>query len=152
MEIVEPIRDLEDIRKIEEVLKQQGLRDLLFFLIGINCGLRISDILNLNVEDVKNKTHISIIEKKTGKRKRFPLNKKLKPLLDKFTLKRNNKEPLFLSKFNNRMERTQCYRIINNVCKKVGISYNVGTHTLRKEVLLQCYKYHQQIDLKDLLF
>ena len=64
MEIVEPIRDLEDIRKIEEVLKQQGLRDLLFFLIGINCGLRISDILNLNVEDVKNKTHISIIEKK----------------------------------------------------------------------------------------
>lgn len=152
MEIVEPIRDLEDIRKIEEVLKQQGLRDLLFFLIGINCGLRISDILNLNVEDVKNKTHISIIEKKTGKRKRFPLNKKLKPLLDKFTLKRNNKEPLFLSKFNNRMERTQCYRIINNVCKKVGISYNVGTHTLRKEVLLQCYKYHQQIDLKNLLF
>ena len=152
MEIVEPIRDLEDIRKIEEVLKQQGLRDLLFFLIGINCGLRISDILNLNVEDVKNKTHISIIEKKTGKRKRFPLNKKLKPLLDKFTLKRNNKEPLFLSKFNNRMERTQCYRIINNVCKKVGISYNVGTHTLRKEVLLQCYKYYQQIDLKNLLF
>lgn len=152
MEIVEPIRDLKDIRKIEEVLKQQGLRDLLFFLIGINCGLRISDILNLNVEDVKNKTHISIIEKKTGKRKRFPLNKKLKPLLDKFTLKRNNKEPLFLSKFNNRMERTQCYRIINNVCKKVGISYNVGTHTLRKEVLLQCYKYHQQIDLKNLLF
>ena len=62
----------------------------MFFLIGINCGLRISDILNLNVEDVKNKTHISIIEKKTGKRKRFPLNKKLKPLLDKFTLKRNN--------------------------------------------------------------
>ena len=152
MEIVEPIRDLEDIRKIEEVLKQQGLRDLLFFLIGINCGLRISDILNLNVEDVKSKTHISIIEKKTGKRKRFPLNKKLKPLLDKFTLKRNNKEPLFLSKFNNRMERTQCYRIINNVCKKVGISYNVGTHTLRKEVLLQCYKYHQQIVLKNLLF
>ena len=144
MEIVEPIRDLEDIRKIEEVLKQQGLRDLLFFLIGINCGLRISDILNLNVEDVKNKTHISIIEKKTGKRKRFPLNKKLKPLLDKFTLKRNNKEPLFLSKFNNRMERTQCYRIINNVCKKVGISYNVGTHTLRKT-----FGYHHYRKFKD---
>ena len=144
MEIVEPIRDLEDIRKIEEVLKQQGLRDLLFFLIGINCGLRISDILNLNVEDVKNKTHISIIEKKTGKRKRFPLNKKLKTLLDKFTLKKNNKEPLFLSKFNNRMERTQCYRIINNVCKKVGISYNVGTHTLRKT-----FGYHHYRKFKD---
>ena len=39
MEIVEPIRDLKDIRKIEEVLKQQGLRDLLFLLSCINCGL-----------------------------------------------------------------------------------------------------------------
>ena len=85
MEIVEPIRDLKDIRKIEEVLKQQGLRDLLFFLIGINCGLRISDILNLNVEDIKNKTHISIIEKKTGKRKRFPLNANLWPSATKIS-------------------------------------------------------------------
>ena len=42
------------------------------------------------------------------------------------------------------MERTQCYRIINNVCKKVGISYNVGTHTLRKT-----FGYHHYRKFKD---
>ena len=52
MNIVEPIRNKRDLKKIEKILKQQGLRDLVFFVIGTNCGLRISDILNLNVGDV----------------------------------------------------------------------------------------------------
>lgn len=60
------------------------------------------------------------------------MNKKLKPMLGKFTLGRSKEEPLFLTKNNNRLERTQCYRILNDVCNKVGIDYKVGTHTLRK--------------------
>lgn len=144
MNIVEPIRNKQDIKRIENFLLKQNLRDLLFFLIGINCGLRISDILNLDVGDVKNKTHINIIEKKTKKYKRFPLNKKLKPMLDKFTFGRSKEEPLFLTKNNNRLERTQCYRILNDVCKKVGIDYKVGTHTLRKT-----FGYHHYQKFKD---
>lgn len=107
MNIVEPIRKKSDLKKIERILRKQSLRDLLLFTIGTNCGLRISDILNLNVGDVRGKNYINIIEKKTGKFKRFPINSKLKPLFDKFTAKRNSDEPLFLSVFNNRMERTQ---------------------------------------------
>ncbi len=144
MNIVEPIRSKKDLKKIENFLKQQSLRNLLFFVIGTNCGLRISDILNLNVGDVKNKSYINLIEKKTGKPKRFPINAKLKPLLAKFTKGRKDNEPLFLSRFYNRMERTQCYRIINNACIKVGIDYKVGTHTLRKT-----FGYHHYQKFKD---
>lgn len=43
---------------------------------------RISDILRLNVADVKNKTHIQITETKTGKFKKFLINSKLKPISD----------------------------------------------------------------------
>jgi integrase len=132
MNIVEPIRSKKDLRKIESILKKQSLRDLLIFTIGTNCGLRISDILNLNVGDVRGKTYINIIEKKTSKPKRFPINTKLKPMLENFTKGRRDNEPLFLSYLNNRMERTQCYRIIRDVCKEAGIEYKVGTHTLRK--------------------
>ncbi len=144
MNIVEPIRNKQDLKRIEKILLKQSFRDLLFFLIGVNCGLRISDILNLDVGDVKNKTHINITEKKTKKYKRFPLNKKLKPMLDEFTLGRSKEEPLFLTKNNNRLERTQCYRILNAVCKKVGIDYKVGTHTLRKT-----FGYHHYQKFKD---
>lgn len=67
MNIVEPIRDKKALKRIEKALEKQSQRDLLIFLLGINCGLRISDILNLNVENVKDKTYIDIIEKKTNK-------------------------------------------------------------------------------------
>ena len=72
MAIVQPIRKKEDIEKIEKLLKQQNEQNLLLFTLGINCGLRISDILNLNVKDVKAKSYINITEQKTGKFKRIP--------------------------------------------------------------------------------
>ena len=78
MATVEPIRNKKDIQKVEKILAKQGARELLLFVIGTNCGLRISDILNLNVDDVRNKSHIQITEKKTGKFKKFPINAKLK--------------------------------------------------------------------------
>ena len=81
--------------------------------MGTNCGLRISDILALNVKDVRDKNHIDIIEKKTKKAKKIPVNEKLKPVIEEFIKGREDDEPLFLSYLNNRMERTQCYRIIN---------------------------------------
>ena len=85
MNIVEPIRKKRDLKRIESILKKQSMRDLLIFTVGTNCGLRISDILNLNVGDVRDKDYISINEKKTGKYKRFPINSKLKPMFAKFT-------------------------------------------------------------------
>ncbi len=144
MNVVEPIRSRKDLKKLENVFRKQNTRDLLFFTLGINCGLRVSDILNLNVGDVKNRDYVCIIEKKTGKYKRFPLNSKLKPMLEKFTKNRSLEEPLFLSVFHNRMERTQCYRIVNSACKKAGINCKVGTHTLRKT-----FGYHHYQKFRD---
>ena len=152
MGTVEPIRNVEDIRKVENILAKQSLRNLVFFTIGTNCGLRISDILNLNVGDVRGKNYINIIEKKTGKFKRFPINSKLKPLFDKFTAKRNSDEPLFLSVFNNRMERTQSYRIIRDACREVGIDYKIGTHTLRKTFGYHHYKKFKDVALLQKIF
>ena len=74
MTTVEPIRSITDLKKVESVLAKQSQRNLLFFTIGTNCGLRISDILALNVGDVRGKTHIQIIEKKTGKQLFYPYN------------------------------------------------------------------------------
>ena len=81
MTAVEPIRNINDLKKVEDVLSKNE-RNLLFFTVGTNCGLRISDILSLNVGDVRGKTHIQLVEKKTGKFKKFPINAKLKPMFE----------------------------------------------------------------------
>ena len=94
--------------------------------------------------DVKEKEYITIKEKKTGKYKRFPLNKKIKKLIALHTKKRSAREPLFMSFWGNRMERTQIYRIIKRACAEAGITYKVGTHTMRKT-----FGYHHYQMFKD---
>ena len=82
MELVQPIRDKEVINKFKQELLHHSYRDYILFTVGINTGLRISDILPLKVKDIKG-THIVIKEKKTGKSKRFKINSSLRQELDK---------------------------------------------------------------------
>ena len=146
MTTVEPIRNKADIKKVEKVLAKQSQRDLMLFVLGTNCGLRISDILALNVSDVRDKSHIQIIEKKTGKHKKFPINSKLKPMFQEFTKNKHPDEPLFVTIFGNRLDRVQAYRIIHAACKQAGVEEKIGTHTLRKT-----FGYHHYQKFKDVV-
>ena len=146
MTTVEPIRNKKDIEKVEKILSKQGKRELLLFVLGTNCGLRISDILRLNVADVRNKKYIQLTEKKTGKFKKFPINSKLRPLLDDFIQSRKNDEPLFLSHWGNRLDRVTAYNLIRNACKIAGLEEKIGTHSMRKS-----FGYHHYQQFKDVV-
>lgn len=151
MNIVEPIKNKIEIKNVEKVLKKNK-RDLLLFIIGINTGLRISDILSLNVCDVKNKDYVDLIEQKTGKYKKFPLNIKIKNLLKTYIKDKPEEKPLFESIYNNRLERTYVYRVIKKACLKAGIKNKIGTHTLRKTFGYHHYKKFKDIALLQKIF
>ena len=84
MYCVEPIRDVKKISQIKSILKKRGTRNLLLFIFGINCGLRISDILKLKVVDVKDVDYIQVIEKKTNKKKKFPITDAYRGLINDY--------------------------------------------------------------------
>lgn len=65
MEFVETIRDKRKIELVKVILKKNDFRDYMLFLMGINSGLRISDILKLKVSDVRGKQYIEVKEQKT---------------------------------------------------------------------------------------
>lgn len=73
---VKPIKDKQVMVDFLTELKKgkHGKRDHLIFTIGIFTGLRISDILNLKVSDVQNKTNTVIVEKKTNKQRELNLS------------------------------------------------------------------------------
>ena len=91
------------------------------------------------------KTHIDLCEKKTGKQKRFPINPKLAKLLNFYTKKKDDDEPLFVSQKRGRLDRSQVYRVINEACEAVGIDANVGTHTMRKTFGYHHYKQFRDV-------
>ena len=145
MELVEPIRDIDTIQKIKDILAQNGTRDLLLFVMGINSGLRISDLLPLTKKDVITGT-VTITETKTGKTKKFPLNEAIKNILNHYIPTLKDNDLLFPSRNGNNksLTRQQAYNIINRACRKAGITDNIGTHTLRKT-----FGYHHYQQYKD---
>ena len=130
--VAEPIKNKKDIQAVEQKKKKNNYRDYVIWVLGLNSGLRVSDIVGLNVSDVVDKTHITIIEKKTQKRKSFYINDKLKQVLKKYTKDRNPSEPLFLGKQGKRLDRSQVYRFVKSACKTCGLKIQASTHTMRK--------------------
>ncbi|GED17070.1 site-specific integrase [Aneurinibacillus migulanus] len=51
MELVQPIRDKKKIEGMKKILASNP-RDVLLIILGINNGLRISDLLHMRVSDV----------------------------------------------------------------------------------------------------
>ena len=153
MQYVEPIRDRDEIEKVKRILKISRMRDFLLFLIGINSGLRISDILKLKVSDVKNNEYIEITEQKTGKYKKFPITNSFKNYLNEFVFDKSPEEYLFKSLRSRRpITRVQAYRIITEACQKAGVKVNVGTHTLRKTFGYHFYQEKKDIALLQCIF
>lgn len=130
---VEPIRDKSVVKDIHDYLKLQNKRDALMFAMGIYTGLRISDILNLRVRDVRNKSFISIRENKTRKEQLIPINKFLRKQIEEFIFDKKDFEYLFKSpkKINKPITRQQAYNILTKAAKVFGVQ-SVGCHTLRK--------------------
>jgi len=152
MNTVEPIRDINRINRIKGNLhKHKNPRDLLLFVLGINTGLRISDILPLKLSDVKDKKgdpkdYIYLTEQKTHKQRKIVLNSEVKKALQIFFTKSEKYDLdsyLFTScrdDKNRPMSKVRAWQLINEWCREVGILERIGTHTLRKTLGYQMRK------------
>lgn len=153
MNKVDPIRDLEKVKKMKSILKKQNFRDYILFELGINSGLRISDLLKLKVEDVKNKSSIRLKEQKTGKNKKIKINHQLKKAINEYIIDMDLAEYLFQSRKgeNKPISRVQAYRVLKKAAKKLGIEH-LGTHTLRKTFGYHHYKQNKDVALLQRIF
>ncbi len=134
---VEPIRRLADIKSISKMLNDSP-RNHLLFILGINNGLRVGDLLKLKVKAVRNLKigdTLNIKESKTGKDNILVVNKavhkSLKTYLEK--VQPGNSDYLFASRKGNKAITIQA---VNNMIKKwtraINLAGNHGAHTLRK--------------------
>jgi len=142
MNWVEPIRDRAKIRLIEAHLRQRkSPRDYLLFTLGINVALRISDLLNLRVCDVRDEAgrirdELVVMEGKTSKRRAIPLAGAAKDALV-FYFERcpdlSSDAWLFESTHREApISYVQANRLIKSWCRLVGLRGNYASHSLRK--------------------
>lgn len=163
---VEPIRDQRDIERIEDMLfalgTPHGNRMFAMFETGIYLGMRIGDMLQLKVGDIRGKDYYKFIPQKTDEYKN-KLNYKAKEVVVTIPPELRNmvnhmykgqpdSAPLFPSRQRRpgskeflpitRKTAFEDMRIIAGMAK---LPYRIGCHTLRKTFGYQVYKQRKDI-------
>ncbi len=152
---VQPIRSQSDRNAMDIYLMHKNPRDRVMFTLGIYTGRRISDLVKLNVRDVAyidRKGHLCIAERliiqeqKTGKFADPLIHPKVRRILSKYLRFRRKhsetlggllNEPLLKSQKSRRdgqyrITRQHALRVLKTAARNCGITYKIGTHSLRK--------------------
>lgn len=153
MELVQPIKDLNLINNIKMELLKSDYKGYLLFDIAINTGLKIIDIINLTVWDVKNKSQIVVKEDRTGRRLKYAVSPEVHEEIEKFILGRSAGDLLFPSVRGGKKPITskQAFKSLNDIGRKLGID-DIGIHTLRKTFGYHHYQTHNDIAFLQNLF
>jgi integrase len=119
---------------------KHGKRNYMMLVLGCTVGNRGGDLLQAKLKDVLNadgsvKNYYEVYEQKTGKFNRNKITATAKDAivmyvssLDKYTMD----DYLIQSQKGGQMSIQQMWRILNDAGKKIGLTQNIGTHTLRK--------------------
>lgn len=157
----EPIKSMEDIFKISEYLiENKKFRDNMLFIVGINFGLRVSDLRMLRFSNLINdnftfRNNFAVFEQKTRNTRKRKKNRCITinhAVIEAVTLYLVNTPGVSLSDYmfrncsNNKKSKNEplnprsIYRILNDAADALDLNIRVGTHTLRKT-----FCYHQMV-------
>ena len=157
MNNVKPIKDPEKLREIREGLAAltdwHGERMFLLFEVGINTGLRISDIIRLRKKHVCGEW-IETVEKKTKKTTRIPLNTTIRQIIQDRCRNMEPDDLLFPSRMevgDVRIQRPMtsrtAYNDIQTIAKMFNLGNRIGCHTMRKTFGYWHYKKNKDLEI-----
>lgn len=137
---VQPLRTQQEINDFLFCLRRNknAERDVFLFLIGINSGLRMSDIVKLKKKDVISSKSPRIVEQKTGKTRILYLSS-LQELIQDYTKDLKPEDYLFPSTKGGHLEVNTVYQMFQKVAALLDRD-DIGTHTLRKTFGYHYYK------------
>lgn len=148
-----PIKNMEDIYRISNFLiKNKRYRDNMLFIVGINFGLRCSDLRMLKFGDIINpnltfKETFPVFEKKTRNTRKKKKNRYItinNAVVEAVTLYLKNTPGVTLSDYmfksisnNGANENTpitiqSINSILRGIVKDLGLNIKISSHTLRK--------------------
>lgn len=157
----EPIKNMDDIDRVCDYLLDKGrYRDYMLFVVGINFGLRVSDLLRLQFSHLINdnftfRDRFAILEKKTSQTRKKKRNRYVSinmAVVDAITLYLEHTPGVKLSDYmfrsvsnngankNVPLDRGSVDDILKSIAKEVGLGNRMSTHSLRKT-----FAYHQMV-------
>lgn len=157
----EPIKSMDDIIRISQFLiEKKRFRDNMLFIVGINFGLRVSDLRTLRFSHLINddctfRDRFPILEKKTKNTRKHQRNRYISintAVVEAVTLYLENTPGIHLSDYmfrsasnngcneNKPISKQAVDAMLKGVAKELGLGNRMATHSLRKT-----FAYHQMV-------
>lgn len=135
------VLDLNEVEAILEkpnTLKKQGLRDKAALELMYATGMRVSELVNLKVNDIHLDVGFVRCIGKGQKERIIPVGRKAKEALQKYLakarpkfLKKGESSALFLTRLGKLMSRQSFWMVIKRYVREARIKKRVTPHTLR---------------------
>lgn len=116
----------ETISLIENI---KSLRDKSIIFLLYTSALRVSELVNLNIEDINFSNNTIFITRKGNKQMSVPTSLKALAILKDYLGDRKN-GPVFLNKYNKRLTTRSIENIVKKYAKKILLK-DISPHTLR---------------------
>ena len=142
------------LEESEELLNsvKKSRRDYAILSIFLNCGLRLAELVSLNVSDVSGE--FAVITGKGNKQRTIHLNQACKEAIDAYLQyerpKEDLKDPeaLFISRNRSRISRRAVQNIVEKYLKLAGLGDRaLSTHKLRHTAATLMHRYGQ-VDIR----
>lgn len=178
MSDTQPIRSLETVNRITRQLSllddEQGRRAFMIWLVGINMGMRVGDMIDLHVGDIRGRVGYTYTpHKQQHKKGAHPITLPIPDILQKAVAARYRGQPdsawLFPSRKKNPTKRKAAHdpmmrdkkrerpanpgaicrqtarKDVKHIAQLCGISDTIGCHTLRRTFGYHYYQKHHNI-------
>lgn len=149
---------LEESMELLKASSQDSLRDYCIITLFLNCGMRLSELVGINLIDINETDRTLRLLGKGNKERIIYLNDACIDAIQKYKNSRQNpdNEPkaLFLSKFNKRISKRRVQQIVEENLKAADLDdRGLSTHKLRHTAATLMYQ-HGDVDtlvLKEIL-
>lgn len=144
---------LDESKKLLDVTlntdERNNIRDYAIITLFLNCGMRLSELVNININDIDFSEAKMTVIGKGNKERTIYLNKACLNALHSYLsirphtrLKLNSRDALFLSERKERISTRTVQQIVKNELHKAGLgNKKLSTHKLRHTAATLMYQY-----------
>jgi len=132
------VNEIDDLLDAPDIKTTIGMRDKAMLELMYSCGLRVSELINLNHQNINLNDECILIHGKGNKERLLPIGDFAIECLQNYELhsrpnllKSSQNDAYFLSNRGSMMSRQNFFYVIKNYAEKIGINKHLSPHSLR---------------------
>ena len=132
------VKEIDDIIAAIDLSKPEGQRNKAIVEVLYGSGLRVSELINLQLSKLYTNEGYMLVEGKGSKQRLVPMSPQALKQLELWKIDRNlldikkgNEDFVFLNRRGTKLSRDMIFKIVKDLAELAGIRKNVSPHTFR---------------------